>query len=338
MATPKKTEQGTWRIQIEVCGVRDSITTPTKREAERWAAERTLELRTNAATGLQGAKKTLGDAFRRYADEVSPQRRGERWERIRLNAIAKKLPTALPIGQIGPDVLARWRDDRLLEVAPSSVARDMALLASVFEIARREWRWIAVNPIRDVRKPRRPPHRKRVITFAELRALLRAMGYPHQKNDARWRLANCLLLALSTGMRSGELTSLTWSQVYDRHINLPKTKTDEPRDVALTAVCKKIIERMWGHDSESVFNFTAGYRDTMFRKARAKAGLEGFTFHDARHTAATRIGLSRRLSLLEFCKHFGWLDPKYALVYFNPGVTDIADALDGKKINEARGA
>ncbi|WP_424194971.1 hypothetical protein ACMYR3_04625 [Ampullimonas aquatilis] len=37
--------------------MRDSITTPTKREAERWAAERAMVLRTNAATGLQGAKK-----------------------------------------------------------------------------------------------------------------------------------------------------------------------------------------------------------------------------------------------------------------------------------------
>jgi len=49
--------------------------------------------------------------------------------------------------------------------------------------------------------------------------------------------------------------------------------------------------------------------------------------HDSRHTAATRIGMSRRLSLEQLCVMFGWSDPKMAMVYFNPTPGDIADLL-----------
>ena len=68
--------------------------------------------------------------------------------------------------------------------------------------------------------------------------------------------------------------------------------------------------------------------DALFRKVRENAGLDGFTFHDARHTAATRIGRTvgqqGKLSFPEFCKVFGWRDPKHALVYVNPTASDLA--------------
>jgi len=39
-----------------------------------------------AVTALLGEQYTLRQAQRRYADEVSPTKRGERWEQIRLAA------------------------------------------------------------------------------------------------------------------------------------------------------------------------------------------------------------------------------------------------------------
>ena len=72
-------------------------------------------------------------------------------------------------------------------------------------------------------------------------------------------------------------------------------------------------------------------RTTTFRKARDRAGLAGFTFHDARHTAATRIGATvgqpGRLTFPEFCKVFGWRDPKHALIYVNPTAATLAEKM-----------
>ena len=60
-------------------------------------------------------------------------------------------------------------------------------------------------------------------------------------------------------------------------------------------------------------------------KTRTSAEMYGFTFHDTRHTAATRIAL--KIPLLDLCKMFGWSDPKRAMVYYNPTASEIASRL-----------
>jgi integrase len=58
------------------------------------------------------------------------------------------------------------------------------------------------------------------------------------------------------------------------------------------------------------------------RKAKGKAGIEGVTFHDSRHTAAT--WLAPRMDVLDLCKMFGWSNPKQAMTYYNPTASQIA--------------
>jgi len=70
--------------------------------------------------------------------------------------------------------------------------------------------------------------------------------------------------------------------------------------------------------------------DAMFRKYRKRAGLEGFTFHDSRHTAATRMAMSRRVDALQLCAIFGWRNPRQAMAYFNPTASQLAAALSGR--------
>lgn len=331
MATPQKTAQGTWRIQIEVAGQRDSITLPTKREVQAWAAARSVELRAHS-TGDKGHGKTLRDAMRRYAEEESPKRRGEAWEVVRLKAFENKehgLPIRTLLSRITDDDIKAWRDRRLAHVSRGTVIRDMSLLSSVLETARTEWRWLKVNPLRGVKKPTKPAHRKRVIAPGEIRGVLRALGY--SKAPARSvseSVAVCFLLALATGMRAGELCGLRWADVREKYATVHNVKSKErgvSRQVPLSPVAKRLIERMRGWDKTTVFGLGAQTLDALFRRARKRAGLEGFTFHDSRHTAATR--LAQRLHVLELCKVFGWARTDQALTYFNPSVQDLADKL-----------
>ena len=44
----------------------------------------------------------------------------------------------------------------------------------------------------------------------------------------------CMLLALRTEMRAAELTLLSWDQVFDRHVHLPLTTSDRPRETPLS--------------------------------------------------------------------------------------------------------
>jgi integrase len=335
MASPKKRTDGSWRIQIEIAGVRDSKVLPTKRECENWAAIRTAELRNDAKTGLSG-NHTLLAAFKKYANEVSTKNKGERWEIVRLKAFESQLPVSLPIQRITAQTLSEWRDARLRTVSkstgsiikPASVLREMKLLGSVFEVARREWRWIAENPLRDVRKPKDSEHRRRIITLLETRKLLRIMGYQKATPTTEAQaLAVCMLFALSTGMRNGEVLGMTWANVKKGYVHLPDTKTDLSRNVPLSKVGIKLLERMRGYQPVSVFGLSASDRDSRFRAYRAKLGIKGLTWHDLRHSAATRLGKAGSLSVIELCKIFGWADPKQAMTYFNPTVQDLAAKL-----------
>lgn len=333
MATPKKTPQGTYRIQVEVRGTRDSGTFPTAREAREWAVARKAELQAIAG-GKVGTVKTLRDALRKYAEEVSPTKRGERWELVRLQAYERPttaaqkghgLPLDAKLSEVTKADLVTWRDARLKVTTRGTVLRDMTLLGNVLEVARREWGWIETNPMRDVTRPAEPDHRTRVITGPEVRNMLRALRYGWPVRTVGQAVAACFLLALATGMRAGELCALTWADVRDDYVVLHTSKTGAGRHVPLSPVARRIVEGMRGWDATSVFGLTPQTLAAMFIKYRKRAGLEGFTFHDARHSAATRI--AQRLHVLDLCLVFGWKNPKMAMTYYQPKASDLAKRL-----------
>lgn len=338
MATPKKTAQGTWRVQLEIGGVRDSGTFDTKREADEWNARRSAELRKDKKAG-PGSNKTLLELLRKYAEEVTPTKRGKAKELIRLIAFEDSAKHHLPLKAKVRDVtsadLGRWRDARLKLNARGGVLRDIGLLSSVFEHARMEWKWIDTNPMRDVRKPGNPDHRNRLIKPWETRRVLRKLGHTKQPRTVSQAVAAAFLLALSTGMRAGEICHLTWGRVHGDYVTLPNLRIVEEegkgvvknrgRDVPLSPVGQRIIERMRGWDAETVFGLQSQTLDALFRKARGRAGLTGFTFHDARHTACTR--LARKVDVLDLCKIMGWVKTTQALTYYNPSASDLARRL-----------
>jgi integrase len=332
MPSFQKTPTGI-RVQLEEKGKRASKTLPTMREARDWARDKTAELLAEV-DGRKGLGKTLLEAMRRFADEESPKRRGERWEVVRLKAFegeSHSLPIAKPLEHVNDDDIRAWKDRRLTNKSRGTVLREMALLSAVFEVARTEWKWVSHNPVGDVKKPTKPAHRKRVINGLEIRNVLRALGY--SRGPARTvsqSVAVCFLLALATGMRAGELCGLRWEDVREAYGTAHNVKARErgvSRDVPFSPVARRLVARMEGWDAETVFGLSPATLDALFRRARKRAGYDDFTFHDSRHTAATRIALSGRWNVLELCKAFGWKNVSQAMTYFNPTADDLARKL-----------
>lgn len=343
MASIKPFKDG-WRAQIAIKvdgkSVRDSATFLTKREANAWAAAREAEIRNPPPVLPPTETKTLGDALRRYGDEVSPQKRGARWEEIRIALFLRsaELPVNARLADLTSDDLGRWRDVRLTQVSAGSVLREISLLSAVLETARREWKWLPVNPMVDVRRPREPDHREVVITRQQIRAMLVAMDY--RRGDCRsvtQAVARAFLFALRTGMRAGEICALTWNDVFPDHCTITAKEVGAgktgKRDVPLIPQARRIIDSMAGYDPVYVFGLKTASLDALFRKYRARAGLDGFTFHDTRHTAATF--LARRLDSLTLCKVFGWKNATMALTYYNPKASDIAKFLHQQRFRNA---
>jgi integrase len=325
-----------WRVHICVKGQRDSETFKSKREAQIWAERRSLELRA-LKEGTLGNIKTLRDAMRKFAAEVSPTHKGEQWECVRLASFEgpshASLPIMLPLNEITKEHIKKWRDERSKTRAAATVNREMGLVGSVFSHAKNEWGWIEKSPLEDVRRPSKPAHRDRLISWSEQKAMLRQFGYTPGKRPSTIKelAAFAMLIALRTGMRAGEIVGTRWENVKPSWITLPDTKNNTKRDVPLPAKARRLVNQLQGLDDEKLLPIGSMTLDTYFRNAKSKAGLSGFTFHDTRHTAATRIGRTvgqpGKVTFPEFCKIFGWKDPKYALVYVNPTAASLAEKL-----------
>ena len=319
-----------YRVQVYVGGQRQSKVCATRREAAQWALEREAEL-----AGRKLPDKTLRDALRRYASELDDERGGARWERIRLAAFERDPLALRRLAALGPDDFAAWRDARLrtqaqrrqTTVAPATVAREMNLLRSVLETARKEWRWLRTNPMADVSWPKSPKGRARRITPEEEADLTAALGVATLRADtATQRVGLAFLLALETAMRSGEILALTWPNVHlaDQYVHLPRTKNGDARDVPLSKRAVEIL-RTLPLGFGPVFQLDAAARDALWRKARAKTTHRDIHFHDSRAEAIWR--LSKKLDVLELARVIGHRDINSLLIYYRASASAMARKL-----------
>lgn len=319
MANIKK-RGNSWRVRLLVNGIPDSGTFPTKQQAAAWATQREAEL-----TGARLPDKTVKDALRRFSSEVSQDRKGAKWEMTRLLAMERDPLAAVRLPALRPTHVADWKTRRLQEVSGASVRREMNVLLSVLELARREWGWLHTNPARDVKKPPHAPSRKRRVTEDEIDRVTLALGLTDlEAATASQRTGLAFLFALETAMRAGEILGLTWPDVGAKSVRLPDTKNGDQRVVPLSARARQIIAALPRTDSP-VFNLKAGTRDTLWRQARDAAELGDLHFHDSRAEAIWR--LSKKLDVMELARMIGHRDLRSLMIYYNTDPDELADRL-----------
>lgn len=165
-------------------------------------------------------------------------------------------------------------------LAPATVNRELSTLRRIFNLAI-EWGQAVENPAARFKALPEPPRQEHIFTPEEIQRLLGAAS-PH--------LRDIILLALNTGMRRGEILTLTWDQIeWDRRtLLLTHTKNGRARRVPLNPVALEVLRReprtgpyVFGgdHPPKSV--------RTAFHAAIQRAGLRPCWFHDLRHMAAT---------------------------------------------------
>lgn len=281
-------------------------------EAKDWAARAEYEILNHDKVA---AKLTLGEVFERYAREVSPSKRGHRWEAIGLEKIGRDAIAKIRLEDLSAKDFSKWRDMRLKEVASASVIREMQLMSSVLTIARRDWELIAVNPLSDVRKSAKPPARDRLPTLAVIEAMQFSAGEDLEKVTAR--AFHAFKFAMVTAMRAGEIAGLDWDRVdLDRRVALlTHTENGKPREV---------LRELPGLDP--VFGLSSRQLDVLFRKLRDRAAVLGLTFHDSRHAAIA--ALSIKLDVLALARMVGHTDLRQLRVYYNESAEELAKRLD----------
>jgi integrase len=133
-------------------------------------------------------------------------------------------------------------------------------------------------------------HRERVLSFDEEQDLLEVCV------GRKAHLRPLLICALDTAMRRGEILKMCWKDIdfTKREIYIPQTntKTEVARVVGITARLKEVLEKIWHESSKNPTTTVFGITNTIknsFKSACEEASIEGFRFHDCRHTATTRM-------------------------------------------------
>jgi integrase len=197
---------------------------------------------------------------------------------------------------------------------PNSISVIHAVLHKALENAVK-WNLISRNVASLVTVPRKNPHEVHALSTDEARKLIQAA------RDSR--IEALLIIAITTGVRRGELLGLRWDDVdLERgvlHIrrtmsrvagfgfieNDPKTKASRRRvtlpNVALEALKSHRIKQdqvkleagtSWIEKGLVFTNMTGNFLDpghllTLFYRVLDQAGLARMRFHDLRHSAAT---------------------------------------------------
>lgn len=310
-----------WRAEIQKQGIRRSRVFPTRQEAKDWAARAEYEIQ-NA--DVLATKAPFGDLLDRYAREVSPGKKGARWEIIRLERLQRDPLAKVQLAELKPSHFADWRDRRLKEVQASSVLREMQLMSGVINRAVKEWGALSSNPLASIQKPRKAQARDRLPTTEEIDRMRFTAGDDLSKATAR--AFHAFLFALETAMRAGEICGLRWEHidVETRVARLTHTKNGHPRDVPLSSEAVLLLKALPPDDP--VFGLQPRQLDVLFRKVRDRAKVDGLTFHDSRHAAITR--LSRKLDVLALARMVGHRDLRMLQTYYNETAADLAKRLD----------
>jgi integrase len=132
------------------------------------------------------------------------------------------------------------------------------------------------------------------------------MDHSRRSPGCEWRrrTETIIVCALETGMRRGEILNLRWSDVdmKTHTIYLGKTENGESRHVPISNRLFSVLSglpRRLGSDhiftGEPKIGKTGNpFHDvrTSFENACRKSEVEGFRFHDLRHTAASHLAMA----------------------------------------------
>ena len=188
--------------------------------------------------------------------------------------------------------------------------KEWALLSHACTVAVKEWQWMAVNPLVQISKPREAQGRTRFLSDEEKERLLATC-----RSSESMHLYPVVVLALSSGMRRGEILGLKWENIdlKNRRITLVQTKNGERRVVPLVGKANELVRDLFlkmepegydfvfpspGNPTQSICIRTAW--GTALKRARIK----NFRFHDLRHSTASYLAMNGA-SLIEIAGILG---------------------------------
>lgn len=301
-----------------------SKTFPTQKDAEDWAKVVESEMIRSVFVDRSKAERTtLKEAIEDYIADEAPRHKGGEAEILRLKRLVRDEPKLVAHGlaKLKSRHFELYRDARLAVVTPGTVKRELGLLHTVIEYVRRDC-GLLENPVSDVDRPTVKDARD-VRFDGDLDEAGRLVEACEQARNP-WLLP-AVLLALETAMRRGELLSLRWENVdlARRTAFLPDTKTGKARAVPLSSLALAVLDGLEKSEDGRVIGTTAEGLKQAFERARSRAKMEHFNFHDLRHEATSRL-FERGWNVIEVASVTGHEDLQMLKRYTKLRASDLA--------------
>jgi len=296
----------------------------TKRQAQIESARLISALR--GGTYLEPAKVTVAAHMERWLEHVRSQVSPKTFERycgvVRGNilpALGGVLLAKLQPAQISETyakAIAGGRRDGKGGLSPASVLYMHRLLKEALAVAVSEWRLLPWNPADPIKAPKVKRKTMRALDTAETATLLEAVR--------EYRLFIPVLLAVTCGLRRGEICALRWRNVglsgpaelaivgsteqTKAGIREKETKSGRARTVALTTLVIEELRRHKARQVQELLRLGIRQSDEMYVVAQADGrplkpnslthefarfiagtALPKVRFHDLRHSHATHM-------------------------------------------------
>jgi integrase len=362
MAKRRRNREGTiyqrndkWVGQVTVDGDRLTKSFNTMKECQAWIREVNHQIDVGL-TNL-GIKMSLEEYLDIWLENIKGSIRSTTWLRYEgvVRLYLKPYLGKIKLNDLKPFQIQRFYTQlREQGRSPRQIELTHATLRRAYFIAVRQG-YVAMNPVKQVDPPRVPQKELTILDDNQVREfMIAAQGNRHE---------TLYFLAITTGIRQGELLGLKWQDVdwatkeifVQRQLQWvsgegytfspPKTKTGR-RKIALG---EEAMKRLTGHrkkqdlerlsnqwqEHDLVFPSTIGtpmgLRNLLrsFKQLLKLARLPDMRFHDLRHTAATLM-LMNGIPIIVVSRRLGHSKPSVTLDIYShylPGMQVQAAAL-----------
>ena len=331
-------KNGRWVAQVRIEGRRLSKSFSTQKEARRWIRE--MQDQIENGLSADGFKMTVHDLFKMWLESIQGSVRPRTLDQYQgvvrnhlepvLGEIKLRELQPYQIQQLYNSLLAEGKSNRTVQLVHSVIHRALVVGQQLGLVGR--------NPASAVTPPKVPQKEMQVLDDNQARQLLIAA-----QGD---RYEAMYYLAITTGLRQGELLGLKWDdidfssgilqvkrqlqRVPGKGVRLsePKTKAGRrqiqlgPESVnqLITHRKRQDIEREGDRWEEHGLIFPSsvgtptGQRNLIrsYKRLLKKAGLPNIRFHDLRHTAATLM-LLNGIPLIVVSRRLGHSKPSVTL-------------------------
>jgi integrase len=242
---------------------------------------------------------------------------------------------------ITPMLIEGFKRQRLTSISrhgrkrhPATVKNEITVLSRIFGMAI-DNDLIGLNPCRKVRwaKGQTVCKRERVLTYEEEKRLMQELErYPEAKAAT--------IIALNTGLRRTEILNIHRSQLNEAAHTLRFVgKGDKARMIPLNQTAWATLETLAGESDDRggyLFQRRAGHnlsgRRAAFHLALERAGIEGFRFHDLRHTFSSRV--RQHTDAFTVRDLMGHTDVKTTDIYVTASLEEMREAVESLERKE----